>query len=537
MTSRLRETTVVIVAALAAWMAGCKTLPVDPDGPSVDLPDVPDPSETGGTTSDLPFPEPATCPAAPACDAGIAVKADGPALMITDPAVLAAFPLEKVISQLTAYEGVVVAPEVMLQRLFDTMNTTEGGKFDDVFHCDSLDGPAAQNQTADPFTCPRAEGKLASSTGFFKPGDPDSFFPVAIVNRFDLTPVDGSRCGQYRIIYAKTSGLTDPNNRVFMIFEAALQNPLPGCLETCRPIAQLWQGLEGKSTEAITSELETFFFDGLPGYRAVIHPENYGLGIQAQGYGGAEPGQIRLSMHMEDSWDMREVHFDLQSASGQPLFLQNSVKNNPSVALFDSQSAAASTGEWYRQQFMWQELPALSGKDLTHVQMFTNPQFNGNESMLSGDKKNDYFAAATKSGDMTFVDELNAQIQATGFGADCPADDPLDAEAILHRATVLSCAGCHAPKELIGESRSLGCGLTWPDSIGQSHVTEKGERSPALKDVFLPHRADVLATFLQACDWQKIGENLQPSPQGQGGDKKVKSADGAVRTLGGSASH
>jgi hypothetical protein len=70
-------------------------------------------------------------------------------------------------------------------------------------------------------------------------------------------------------------------------------------------------------------------------------------------------------------------------------------------------------------------------------------------------------------------------------------------------------------------------------------VTEKGERSPALKDVFLPHRADVLATFLQACDWTKIGKDLQPS-QNQGGDKKVLStgdSTGAVRTLGGSASH
>lgn len=543
MTSRLsRDLTLVFATALlAAAGAGCDTTTGSSTGgpPLPDLPGVPDPSPGDPNPGD-PVPDPATCDPAPACDGTLTASADGPALMITDPAILAAFPLEKVLTQITAYTGFESAPEEMMQRFFDTMNTSAGGAFPDVFHCDSPDNPALFNGSGDTFTCPRAEGKLATSKGFFTPGDPDAFFPVAIVNRFDLTPIDASRCGQYRIIYAKTSGLTDPNDRVFMIFEAALENPQQGCLEACRPVARFWRDLEGKTSKAITSDLEGFFFEGLPGFKPAIHPRSFGLGVQATGYGGAEPGQIRVSMHMEDTWDMRELHFELHPTTGAPVFLQNNVKNNPPIALLDPQSGAGSMGEWYRQQFLWQELGTLSGKDLASVQMFTSPEFNGNESLLAGAKKNDYFAAATKAGDMTFVDTLNGQILGSTLGADCPPDDPLDAEAILHRATALSCAGCHAPKELLGESRSIGCGLTWPDSIGQSHVTEKGERSPALKDVFLPHRADVLSTFLQACDWNKINANLQPNPQGGGFEKDLEAPGGGmsgVRTLGGSASH
>ena len=42
----------------------------------------------------------------------------------------------------------------------------------------------------------------------------------------------------------------------------------------------------------------------------------------------------------------------------------------------------------------------------------------------------------------------------------------------------------------------LGHGLTWPFSLGFVHVNEAGNLSPALRDVFLPHRKRVLEDFL-----------------------------------------
>ena len=46
------------------------------------------------------------------------------------------------------------------------------------------------------------------------------------------------------------------------------------------------------------------------------------------------------------------------------------------------------------------------------------------------------------------------------------------------------------------------------------HIDEKGALSPAMQEVFLPRRANVLATYLQACDEQAIYNNLEPGFDG-----------------------
>ena len=82
----------------------------------------------------------------------------------------------------------------------------------------------------------------------------------------------------------------------------------------------------------------------------------------------------------------------------------------------------------------------------------------------------------------------------------------------LRGTTVLSCAGCHAPSKFLGPERKIGCGLTWPDTLGEVHIGEKGALSEAMTSVFLPRRASVLQTFAQACDMAAISENLLPTP-------------------------
>jgi hypothetical protein len=295
-----------MLAALAAGcVVGCGNGGSGGGKPVPDLPGLPgtpdEPNDPGIPDEPTPGPQ-FQCNAAPTCNSSIKVDANGPALLVTDPKVLAEFPVEKVVTHILEFEGVDkadVPADEMLARLFDTMNDQANARFSDseVTHCDSVDNPATLNKNGDTFTCPRPEGQLAYSEGMTKAGDPDQFIPIAIVNRFDLTPVDGSRCGQYRIVYAKRSGLTDPDNRVFMIFEAALANPMPGCLESCRPVAEFWKNLEGKSSTEIATNLRTFFFGGIPGFKPAIHPVHYGLGIEDQGYGGTEPGQVRVSTH------------------------------------------------------------------------------------------------------------------------------------------------------------------------------------------------------------------------------------------------
>lgn len=534
----------VLLAALAAGSAlGCDSRPLTPG--ETDAPDTPGTPGTGDTgkidTGDDPLPTDQVCTSLPACDASLTVDPAGPALLITDPTVLEKLPLKRVVEQTLALAGVDMSATEAMQRFFDTMNSTADGKFSDVRHCDDPVNPAMFfTLEKDALTCPRAEGALAHSEGLLTDGDPDSFFPVAVVNRFDLTPADGFRCGQYRIIYAKRSGLTDPDDRVFLIFEAALENPLPGCLEKCSPIAQFWHGLQGKSPAEIAAEIEGFFFDGLPGFNPAVHPRHFGFDAPDAGYGAHEGGQIRVSMHMQDPWDMREMRFDRDPEHLNPSFVPTTVKNNPPPSHFDpALEDVSGLASPFRSIFAVEAVLPLARNELHAIQMSVAPEFNGGESVLDGDGKNDYVAIATSSSDTSFLEEIDQNIAGLPDAlTTCPPGDPLDAAAILKRATALSCAGCHAPKDLLGPDRSIGCGLVWPDSIGQVHVTEKGQLSPALQNVFLPRRAEVLQSFVQACDLKAIKGDLQTLPPGSGAVKVDLLPEGAmVRTLGGSVSH
>jgi hypothetical protein len=53
--------------------------------------------------------------------------------------------------------------------------------------------------------------------------------------------------------------------------------------------------------------------------------------------------------------------------------------------------------------------------------------------------------------------------------------------------------------------------MVWPDSLGEAHIDEHGKLSDALVETLLPHRADVFATYLKACDHDAIVAKFQPS--------------------------
>jgi hypothetical protein len=76
---------------------------------------------------------------------------------------------------------------------------------------------------------------------------------------------------------------------------------------------------------------------------------------------------------------------------------------------------------------------------------------------------------------------------------------------IVRRSQTQSCAGCH---QLSNQSPAnlLGDGLVWPGSLGFVHVSERDtdiinaglhfKISPALENVFIPHREDVFEDYL-----------------------------------------
>jgi len=468
--------------------------------------------------------------AVPECDETLSIASDSNALLVTEPESLAELPLALVLTELLAIEGDVdTTPMRLLAQMFDQNNDTAGGVYPEEAHCDSPSNPAHVNGPA--ALCPRSEGALAKSTGFFTPGDRDHFFPVAVVNRFDLMPLAADTCGEYRIVYAKESGLTDPEDRVFLIFEMSIPNPHPGNLLGCRPVADFWQKVGAEADAKVRAEmLRGFFIDGLPGFARPLSNLGFGPGGGGAGYYGAR-GQVRVSQHMDEHWEMRELGLT-RGQDGGLRFSQRTAGNNPMPHLFGVMpEGMEDTGQgWFVEDFAYSSVSSLSASRVEHMGMVISQPYLSGESALGGEAVNDYPARA--AGNAKLINTIDIYISNNHLGEDCPTDDPLDADAIVRRATVQSCAGCHAPEQLLGPERKLGCGLTFPKSLGEVHIDEHGEISPALKEVFLPHRAEVLTTYLKACDAEAIAANVG-GPFGTGAQTKSSSR----RTLGGSTTH
>jgi hypothetical protein len=98
------------------------------------------------------------------------------------------------------------------------------------------------------------------------------------------------------------------------------------------------------------------------------------------------------------------------------------------------------------------------------------------------------------SGESSLRTDLQTQL--TALGSALTPDD------IVARAQALSCAGCHR----LSNNAPLGGGLSWPPSLGFTHVTERvtevagGETrfvvSDTLLNYLLPARQAILEDFL-----------------------------------------
>jgi hypothetical protein len=135
------------------------------------------------------------------CPPPVGARPD-PTLVNTDPFVLSRFPLERVYEQLLSSVGAASPSAVSLyQQLWDSLDTTANAKFSGAAHCDANGGTI----NGFPIDCPRPETQLKNTT-------PAKFTPVALFNRFDLSPSDGSSCGEYRIIYAMNDSSSGGGN-------------------------------------------------------------------------------------------------------------------------------------------------------------------------------------------------------------------------------------------------------------------------------------------------------------------------------------
>ncbi|WP_437620191.1 hypothetical protein [Sorangium sp. So ce1151] len=470
----------------------------------------------------------------------------------TDPNVMLEFTLSSVLQQLITSVGSDQTPLELYQRWWDTQNRNIASEraFNDpdAIHCDDVtDSNGAAQLNGFPYTCPRNEGLLAG-TDPFDPAGAHFMEPVALVNRFDLAPVDGSNCGEYRIVFAKKSSSNTDRN--FIIFEAKLPNPNPECgVAACLPVAEFWASLSTKTEAQRAVALEGFYYNGLPGFAPVFQASNYLDGT----------GQIRTNQFMRSArvfgqpWTLREFKLDVGTDfldSSVRLFVKPvTVKENPFVGLFSSSfNPSDPRGAAFQSDF----LGALDGlvplgDDENDISLRTLPNpddYNSGESIATASDSNSNDYRAKLQGNTAFIADIDTALApilvSRGLWSNA-----VTAEDAADRATTQSCAGCHQLSSDGDSADGLGGLHVWQTHSTATtapnnfvHVNELGQISNPLQFTFLPHRAQVLKDFIEeaSCEEACSSTAARAVFTSASADASLEGAED-VPTLGGSTTH
>jgi hypothetical protein len=490
------------VALAAVMLSACEGMP-----PEEQLPGEPEqpapPSDRGGIGMMPPVPAPSPAPTPGTEESPVLAPLDiRRSLAVTEKSILARFGGRRVFTQLVAgHGGTGFTPEQLFRQLWDTQNPAPGQPdLPGMPHC--TDGGNTLNSF--PYVCRPSEGRQA------QPGSPlnlDSYAAVGLYNRFDLVPVDGGHCGEYRVVLAKLP--FTPGNRNFIIFEAALPNPRPELgQEGCRPVADFWAALSTEADPAArASRLESFYFTGLPGFAPVVSSTHYGDNARSH-------GQVRTNQFLQNGpntppvpWLMREFKLvrDCAALSSCTLkFVPATVKTNPFGGLFNPASTNARAAA-FQSHFVTQ-VAALAVNDLNRFNHQVPDVFNAGQSNSQVPGIEDDYLAQFGPGPSTFHQAIGQELTRLG--------SPLTPRDIVARAQALSCGGCHQRSS----GRPVGGGLTWPASANFVHSTETDDPadpsrfgiSPALRDQFLPLRRTVLEGYLQTgpLDASFVGQSV-----------------------------
>ena len=459
-------------------------------------------------------------------------------LLISELAVLEnAFTLKEVLRKLALDSREPgLTPGDVWREWWDTQNLAPGLEMG--AHCDDngmIDGRGLLNGF--PVQCPRAEGQEIDLVPFLEDNPAGPHYElIALVNRFDLAPLDGRHCGEYRAIFARMDpqssggGGIDPvdlrgggdgtvppaTGRNLVIFEAVVPNPNPGCgLDGCREIAEYWERLStdpdlANDPVASGRHLRHFFLRGLVNPRV---PPAISLDHMTKG-----SGQLRSNMFIapepgsgvQPIWQLRD--FKLARICSVPgptsscrlRVVPVSVKKNPFGELFGEGGLEPGELAAFQRTFVEEVVSdALMHANVNRFDYSVDNVFNAGQSNSQG-LENFYPAHLPTDPGHAFVAGLHEALE--GFEA-TPTQ-------VVRRAHVLSCAGCHnPPAETLrpgsGEpdpEDGLGSGLFWENSNGFTHVSEEAfdpdipERSwllsDALKEMFLPHRERIFERYL-----------------------------------------
>ncbi len=415
------------------------------------------------------------------CVAADQITATGPAILINDPAVLSSpFSLRSALDKIVETGGQVGSAEGLMGSLLES------------FAVNSLNNPDSGFAMHLDVRTAEAQYDPASAV--------DDLVPVAVLNRFDLAPTDGTPdCGEYRVIYAKP-GTAGPAGRFFVIFEARYPNPsLALGREGCRPVAALWGELADPAlTDAQRVEtLRTFFYDGLErdGVQlpAVLHFDNF----------KGERGQVRTNHFLSfNKWQLREFRTG-HGPEDEAVFTSDTVKGVPLAELYGDGAAPSPSDpdlfgamrSRFQADFLLNQVGLLVAPEVNGAETpdqirlgistrFPNAvyEFQSDAQGLADDPLQRVGEPSTPGDPAHFKTKIQAAI---------PAGLDLTADHVINRAGALTCGGCH----FFSNNREIAPGVTWPTAFF-THINEGGNLSSALSDVFLPARRTVMVDFL-----------------------------------------
>ena len=421
--------------------------------------------------------------------------------VVTDQAILDGFSFERVMNAVVGRSGTRTTAIRLYQQLFDTQNAKPGLVAPDAAHCDDyiVDGKPGFNGL--PRRCPTDEGALAT-TDPFASGD---HIPLGLTNRFDLTPVDGSNCGQYRIIFAKRSN--SAFRRLHFIFEAVLPNPTPSeGIEGCRAVAQFWADLSNvNSISERRARLERFFFTGLDGFDPVFDPDHYSA---------ASGGGIRTMHNSNVLLGNRFYQFRLAKRGDQLIAEPDVLENMPLGRFFDA-AYDTPTAKGFRDASVANvHNLAIQDQNLFFMNIpreFLLVESNPGQSELDVVFEIPFIRSQFTLEGLVFSARISAELRKAG--------STLSPTDVVRRANQLSCTGCHFFRGNVEGNGSAPLGVEFYQQISES-FTETGEAGPrftisgTMRDVFIPHRMEVLSNFLRS--------GTPPGSATIGGDRTVQ---------------
>lgn len=365
------------------------------------------------------------------------------------------FTLRRTLSQIASQVAAIVPGTnaiTIFRQFWDTQNPPPGVVPSSPHCTGTLNGFA--------INCPRREGTEAVGTDAQLVARMAEYKPIALVNRLDLAHQGWRNCGEYRIVYGKSGGGIAKN---FIIFEAVLPNPKPGCREGCVPVAEFWKSLSSINDPVTRARrLEEFYYTGLPGFRPVVHVNHYDASGVSTSYGSSGSGQIRTNQFLQPTppnpflnpWILKEFKtvIDCGAAPCKFEIVPTMVKVNPHGPLWNADNVTPGAVD-FRSDTILQTAQLGSG-NLMGISYSVDLAHDAGQSMsLAG---------------IGFVDNYRTQMN----GAVDPSfrtaliTGPLTANQMANRALTQSCAGCHQPNQFnLQLANSIGPVLTPPGSI------------------------------------------------------------------------